>query len=92
MCIIQSVVQYGVFNMHILDSFMNLNNYHFDFVTADFCFAAELYKSNHPLILCTDDVGVFCTSLSAEYALASSTFGGCYVFCTYDLTIFSASF
>ncbi|CAA2992457.1 adenosine deaminase [Olea europaea subsp. europaea] len=36
---------------------------------------AELYKSNHPLILCTDDVGVFCTSLSAEYALASSTFG-----------------
>lgn len=57
-----------------------------------FCFAAELYKSNHPLILCTDDVGVFCTSLSAEYALASSTFGGCYVFCTYDLTIFSASF
>ncbi|KAK6149782.1 hypothetical protein DH2020_017307 [Rehmannia glutinosa] len=37
--------------------------------------AADLYKSNHPLILCTDDAGVFSTSLSAEYALASSTFG-----------------
>lgn len=36
---------------------------------------AELYKSNHPLILCTDDAGVFSTSLSTEYALASSTFG-----------------
>ncbi|KAI3456430.1 hypothetical protein Pfo_013093 [Paulownia fortunei] len=36
---------------------------------------ADLYKSNHPLILCTDDAGVFSTSLSAEYALASSTFG-----------------
>ncbi|KAL2495359.1 adenosine/AMP deaminase family protein [Forsythia ovata] len=36
---------------------------------------ADLYKSNHPLILCTDDVGVFSTSLSAEYALASSAFG-----------------
>lgn len=37
--------------------------------------AADLYKSNHPLVLCTDDAGVFSTSLSAEYALASSTFG-----------------
>ncbi|KAL7130245.1 hypothetical protein ABFS83_13G121500 [Erythranthe nasuta] len=36
---------------------------------------ADLYKSNHPLILCTDDCGVFSTSISAEYALASSTFG-----------------
>ncbi|KAG8385716.1 hypothetical protein BUALT_Bualt03G0074100 [Buddleja alternifolia] len=35
----------------------------------------DLYKSNHPLILCTDDSGVFSTSLSAEYLLASSTFG-----------------
>ncbi|KAL3820685.1 hypothetical protein ACJIZ3_006590 [Penstemon smallii] len=36
---------------------------------------ADLYKSNHPLVLCTDDAGVFSTSLSAEYALASSAFG-----------------
>ncbi|KAK4439317.1 N6-mAMP deaminase [Sesamum alatum] len=36
---------------------------------------ADLYESNHPLILCTDDAGVFSTSLSTEYMLASSTFG-----------------
>ncbi|XP_073308051.1 N6-mAMP deaminase [Primulina huaijiensis] len=36
---------------------------------------ADLYKSNHPLVLCTDDAGVFSTSLSNEYSLASSAFG-----------------
>ncbi|PWA78807.1 adenosine/AMP deaminase family protein [Artemisia annua] len=36
---------------------------------------AELYKENHPIVLCTDDSGVFSTSLSNEYAIASSTFG-----------------
>lgn len=36
---------------------------------------AELYKANHPMVLCTDDSGVFSTTLSNEYALASSTFG-----------------
>ncbi|KAL3627537.1 hypothetical protein CASFOL_028900 [Castilleja foliolosa] len=43
--------------------------------SADVHHFADLYKSNHPVILCTDDTGVFSTSLSAEYALASSTFG-----------------
>lgn len=37
--------------------------------------AAELYKANHPLALCTDDSGLFSTSLSNEYRLAASTFG-----------------
>ncbi|CAH1423810.1 unnamed protein product [Lactuca virosa] len=36
---------------------------------------AELYKANHPIVLCTDDSGVFSTNLSTEYALVSSTFG-----------------
>ncbi|XP_051124730.1 N6-mAMP deaminase [Andrographis paniculata] len=36
---------------------------------------ADLYETNHPLILCTDDSGVFSTTLSAEYLLASSAFG-----------------
>ncbi|KAK9084863.1 hypothetical protein Sjap_025274 [Stephania japonica] len=35
----------------------------------------DLYNSNHPLLLCTDDPGVFSTSLSREYFLASSAFG-----------------
>ncbi|KAL6562218.1 hypothetical protein OROGR_003225 [Orobanche gracilis] len=43
--------------------------------SADVHHFADLYKSNHPLVLCTDDAGVFSTSLSAEYALASSAFG-----------------
>ncbi|GMN49852.1 hypothetical protein TIFTF001_019013 [Ficus carica] len=36
---------------------------------------ADLYKGKHPLVLCTDDVGVFSTSLSHEYKLAASAFG-----------------
>ncbi|KAJ4838696.1 hypothetical protein Tsubulata_003132 [Turnera subulata] len=35
----------------------------------------DLYNVNHPLVLCTDDSGVFATSLSKEYKLASSSFG-----------------
>lgn len=42
---------------------------------------ADLYKGKHPLVLCTDDVGVFSTSLSGEYKLAASAFG------TSDLTV-----
>ena len=37
--------------------------------------AADLYKAKHPLTLCTDDVGVFSTSLSSEYKIAASAFG-----------------
>lgn len=36
---------------------------------------ADLYKAKHPLVLCTDDTGVFSTSLSKEYSLAASAFG-----------------
>ncbi|PKI61008.1 hypothetical protein CRG98_018570 [Punica granatum] len=36
---------------------------------------ADLYKEKHPLVLCTDDSGVFSTSLSKEYSLAASSFG-----------------
>ncbi|KAM7265591.1 hypothetical protein ACFE04_003274 [Oxalis oulophora] len=36
---------------------------------------ADLYKAKHPLVICTDDAGVFSTSLSNEYYLASSAFG-----------------
>ncbi|KAJ8446592.1 hypothetical protein Cgig2_019745 [Carnegiea gigantea] len=36
---------------------------------------ADLYRDKHPLILCTDDMGVFSTTLSKEYAIAAATFG-----------------
>ncbi|XP_057962584.1 N6-mAMP deaminase [Malania oleifera] len=36
---------------------------------------ANLYNAKHPLVLCTDDTGVFSTSLTCEYMLAASTFG-----------------
>ncbi|EEF43898.1 Adenosine deaminase, putative [Ricinus communis] len=34
----------------------------------------DLYNANHPIVLCTDDSGVFSTSVSKEYSLASSAF------------------
>ncbi|KAJ0983202.1 hypothetical protein J5N97_011457 [Dioscorea zingiberensis] len=36
---------------------------------------ADLYNANHPVSLCTDDVGLFSTDLTKEYDLAASTFG-----------------
>ncbi|KAJ4814571.1 Adenosine deaminase-like protein [Rhynchospora pubera] len=36
---------------------------------------ADLYKSKHPLSLCTDDTGLFSTTLSNEYYKAAVTFG-----------------
>ncbi|VFQ88953.1 unnamed protein product [Cuscuta campestris] len=36
---------------------------------------ADLYNSKHPIVLCTDDSGVFSTTSSQEYAIASSAFG-----------------
>ncbi|PNT74611.1 hypothetical protein BRADI_1g18810v3 [Brachypodium distachyon] len=35
---------------------------------------ADLYNAKHPLSLCTDDSGLFSTSLSNEYYLVASTF------------------
>ncbi|KAL5978473.1 hypothetical protein ACLOJK_029590 [Asimina triloba] len=39
-------------------------------------YTIDLYKAKHPLVLCTDDPGVFSTSLSQEYKLAALTFVG----------------
>lgn len=36
---------------------------------------ADLYNVKHPLTLCTDDTGVFSTTLSKEYAMAATAFG-----------------
>ncbi|KAL2339169.1 hypothetical protein Fmac_013615 [Flemingia macrophylla] len=36
---------------------------------------ADLYNAKHPLVLCTDDSGVFSTCLSNEYKIAASSFG-----------------
>ncbi|KAF2304985.1 hypothetical protein GH714_000873 [Hevea brasiliensis] len=47
------------------DSISSLDIHHF----------VDLYNAKHPIVLCTDDSGVFSTSLSKEYSLASSAFG-----------------
>ncbi|KAK7359749.1 hypothetical protein VNO77_01714 [Canavalia gladiata] len=36
---------------------------------------ADLYNAKHPLVLCTDDAGVFSTRLSKEYKIAADSFG-----------------
>ncbi|CAL9057548.1 N6-mAMP deaminase-like isoform X1 [Musa acuminata AAA Group] len=38
-------------------------------------FFADLYKAKHQVALCTDDSGLFSTTLSNEFYLAASTFG-----------------
>lgn len=35
----------------------------------------HLHTSGHPIALCTDDSGVFCTDLSTEFLHATTTFG-----------------
>lgn len=41
----------------------------------DLICAADLYKAKHQVALCTDDSGLFSTTLSNEFYLAASTFG-----------------
>ncbi|KAM3706835.1 hypothetical protein ACJW30_03G183700 [Castanea mollissima] len=45
-------------------SVSSLDVHHFD----------DLYNAKHPIVLCTDDAGVFSTSLSNEYKVADSAF------------------
>ncbi|XP_020086608.1 adenosine deaminase-like protein isoform X2 [Ananas comosus] len=43
--------------------------------SVEFHHFVDLYKAQHPLVLCTDDPGLFSTSLSNEYYLVAVTFG-----------------
>ena len=47
------------------ESVRDYTNHHF----------SEVYKGRHPVALCTDDTGVFSTTLSREYALAATALG-----------------
>ncbi|KAK6932335.1 Adenosine deaminase domain [Dillenia turbinata] len=49
----------------VTETIPNIDKHHF----------ADLYKHKHPMVLCTDDKGVFSTSLTREYTLAASSFG-----------------